>query len=563
MAEQSDNTAHPGGYASAHIRVLGVDYLHLRLANEDDLYVTKFGVPFLECLRPENWREQEWFRSNREKLPGSSTVYRVRTKTVNGNSKDLVVKWCRVGQDVPVETTCAQSYGEFNSPFEEFSMVYELRDNRLGNPGIVRTHKPLAIYCPAKHHDLFRMGRKDYKFNAKKAKHIDIELDSRREYILVYEWIKGESVTESALAAADIVELNNKVYDNLAVKGYRVADQKPHHIIVRLDENRLPVRDRDNEIPYALIDFELLGRTPDCEERVENDKRKTYLKHQRDRFQTHTMASCPEHLTPVTVLGVPYIFGPAESTRGWVWVVGRDPELFDYFLPERWMRTKRERLSKRNKVYHSLTKDNIHLVWKLSRIGDLPNVETASVQRLHEIMEHGYNSPFEEFAIALELLENGVNAIYPRAIYMTEPDVNRAHSRDLSRYQSHELLKTPEGRPLLSPFSNYITLWGFWNGPDERLAIEDGNYVTGVNLAIARRDGLISAAMVKELLAKKRRKLERLGFDELNLSDHHILISVDESGRILYDDTGTPELRICNFDLIRRATDVHQDSPAR
>ena len=33
--------------------------------------------------------------------------------------------------------------------------------------------------------------------------------------------------------------------------------------------------------------------------------------------------------------------------------------------------------------------------------------------------------------------------------------------------------------PVLSEGRAYITIWGYFNGPDEMLAVEDGNYYTG------------------------------------------------------------------------------------
>ena len=80
----------------------------------------------------------------------------------------------------------------------------------------------------------------------------------------------------------------------------------------------------------------------------------------------------PAHLRATNVLGVDYIFGRAESTGGLLWVVGKDPDLFNYFLPERWRRTPKKNLSARNQIFRTRTKDNINLVWKVSRMGDSP-----------------------------------------------------------------------------------------------------------------------------------------------------------------------------------------------
>lgn len=40
---------------ATHVNLLNVDYIHLRLKDGADLYVTRHGQPFLEHLKPENW----------------------------------------------------------------------------------------------------------------------------------------------------------------------------------------------------------------------------------------------------------------------------------------------------------------------------------------------------------------------------------------------------------------------------------------------------------------------------------------------------------------------------
>ena len=130
------------------MRLLGVDYVHVPTTNGGDLYLTRFGLPFLEHLQLENWREDEWFEKKCERLLGTSVVYRVPTKAVKGRSIDLVVKYCRVGEDVPLDTLTFEkfSHAEFNSPWEEFSLVMELRERKIAQR--ILTHRPLAIYMP-------------------------------------------------------------------------------------------------------------------------------------------------------------------------------------------------------------------------------------------------------------------------------------------------------------------------------------------------------------------------------------------------------------------------------
>ena len=89
----------------------------------------------------------------------------------------------------------------------------------------------------------------------------------------------------------------------------------------------------------------------------------------------------PPHLTRTEIFGVPYIFGRAESTGGRMWVVGRNSRLFDYFLPERWRKTPSLSLSEANEVYYTVTKDNIHLVWETSRVGEIPDDKSSAPTR--------------------------------------------------------------------------------------------------------------------------------------------------------------------------------------
>lgn len=130
MVDYPAKTLMPAPLPNAKAKtLLGVPYDHYKLPDGSDLYITRHGRPFLQHLRPESWFESEWFRNSREKLRGTSTVYKVRTKPIDGVAKDLVVKWCRVGEKVPMDTFTLNKFidAEFNTPYEEFSLVMEMR----------------------------------------------------------------------------------------------------------------------------------------------------------------------------------------------------------------------------------------------------------------------------------------------------------------------------------------------------------------------------------------------------------------------------------------------------
>lgn len=536
------------------VRVLGVNYAHLHAADGGELYLTAHGLPFLGQLQPENWYAPDWFAPRRIRLAGTSTIYRVPTRPVGGRSIDLVVKYCRVGQHVPVETRVIYEAlnAEFNSPFEEFSLVEELRLSEHG-PRDLRVDPmiPLAIYVPPERMQLWQTGRSEEKIARKIARHPGVEIDILRDYLLVYAWIYGldavEAQEKGLLAAGEPERLTVRATEEVQAKGFRVLDMKPNHIIVFPRDGGL--RREGDRIAYRLVDFELLQRTEEYEKAVKASRRSQYLVHQRDRFADRHLPF-PEHLKPVRVFGVDYVFGHAESTGGLLWVVGKDPFLFDYFLPERWRKTPHVRFSEENQVFYTHSKDNIHLVWRVSRVGEVPGAPGDPAAE--PLRRYGFNSPFEEFSCALRIRRHGIPTIYPRAVYRTGHKAPRGTGpRDEGRIYSHADLRTPDGEPLLDAEYDYITVWGFWNGPDEMLARKDGDYYRGVNADRACRHGILTPAEAEECLDRTRRRLAAAGLEALDLKKDHLLISIDPKGCLVRDAEGRIETCLCNFQLIR------------
>ena len=553
----------PKKYIPTRKTLLGVTYDHYRLADGADLYVTEFGRPFLRHLLPENWLEPEWFSKSREALQGTSTVYKIKTRPVAGAGKDLVVKWCRVGEDVPMDTFTRLKFieADFNSPYEEFSLLLEMRTR--ARPGTIRTHKPLAIFVPAERLELWQTGRSQSKIDYKKAQYRDVELDIYRQYILIYEWIKGVASTETTAAQAaqaagfaDAESFNlamtDRSIEDMRQAGYRVLDVKPQHVIVRPRPNGGLLRDRSGRTAYALVDFELLERTPEYGRQAKQERRQTYLERQRDRFRPlFRPGSYPRHLHPVRILGVDYVHGDCDSTRGKLWVVGRDPHLFDYFLPERWRRTPRQSLSDTAQVYHTKTKDDVQLVWKVSQVGD-------PAQPAHmptAVATHGYNSPFEEFEFAFQMAEAGVPATYPRAIYMLgHHSTLPPEALDPRRYESHRDLRMPDGAPVLQRERNYITIWGYWNGTDDAVAGEElrRDHCRGINGLQALAAGRIDERLLQAATEKMTRLLAAAGAESCGLLATHYLLTLSPEDELLRDPDGTLAVRLCNFELLRR-----------
>ena len=537
-------------------RFLNVNYVHAKTGDGGDIYVTRHGLPFIGHMEPENWYTAKWFRENREKLAGTSTVYKVKTKPVDGKSLDMVVKWCRMGQDVPLETKIIEDVlrAEFNSPFEEFSLVEELRANSYGPSDLkIMLQKPLAVYVPPERLQLWQTGRSKAKIMSKIAKHPGIEIDILRQYILIYKWVRGLNAVaafeQAGLPAEKLSAFTQQVINDLRLKGYRVLDQKPAHFIMRpRPDGSLPKR-RDSRIPYALVDFELLERMPEHEEQVKASRRGSYLVKQRDRFRDDVPKKWPQHLRPMTIMGVDYVYGLTESTSGHLWVAGHDPDLFDYFQPERWRKTPRTRLSPTDDAFYTKTKDNINIVWKVSKLGELPDEAADSGARIKEC---GYNSPFEEFSTAFALTRKGIATIYPRAIYKTGLTAGTGCIADKRRYESHAGILTPEGTPVLQMDYDYITVWGFWNGPDESLAEHDGVFYTGINAANALRREIITGQEYDRLMRRLERLLAENGMENLGLKGNHVLLSLNPRGELMRDTSNELDIRLCNFETMHR-----------
>ena len=262
------------------ITVFGVEYLHLQLENGSDLYLTEYGLPFLKHLLPHNhWGDKEWFADHSVKLRGTGDLYRITTKSVSGFSKDIVLKWNRMGQDIPGETEASELAGaQFNSPFEEFSLVIELRTAHYESPDQIYTHKPLAIFVPRKYVEAERMGRKQYVIDSIQKKHQEVVLDVNRQYAVIYEWVKGidaaQAFGEQCIDESTMRDLTLRANKEIAQKGFVVWDNKPHHLIIRPNLKGHISKKRNGKILYALIDFELLERTRKHDQTMRASKRK-------------------------------------------------------------------------------------------------------------------------------------------------------------------------------------------------------------------------------------------------------------------------------------------------
>ena len=253
------------------ISLIGVDYLRLKTGDGGDLYLTRFGLPFREQLAPDNWYAPDWFAVRRARLPGTSAIYKVPTRPVRGVSLNLVARFSRVGQEIPLDTLTLNEniHAEFNSPFEEFALVMELRAAGLGaSRARILTKRPLAIYMPPEQLRHWQTGRLESKMAAKRARHPQAELDLLRQYILLYGWIEGLNAVQAIqalavtgrLAETFLAETTLHAIHDLEQLGFRMLDIKPEHLVLRIRPDGSLLRRRTGNPSYALVDYELLER---------------------------------------------------------------------------------------------------------------------------------------------------------------------------------------------------------------------------------------------------------------------------------------------------------------
>lgn len=106
--------------------------------------------------------------------------------------------------------------------------------------------------------------------------------------------------------------------------------------------------------------------------------------------------------------------------------------------------------------------------------------------------------------------------------------------------------------PSLYQHNDYITLWGYWNGPDELLADKDEEYYRGIDALRAYREGLLTQELYLQTMRTTKERLARVGIEDLDIRGNHLLLSLDKTGSLLMDQQGIPAVRICGFELLKR-----------
>jgi hypothetical protein len=367
-------------------------------------------------------------------------------------------------------------------------------------------------------------------------------LDVHRSYILIYQWVKGEDAVQAferlGRPLDELHQLTRKVqHELLRGRGYTVLDTKPNHFIVRRRREDV-IRDGNGEILFALIDFELLQRTKTYEKVCRRAQRIKYVNILGSSDGGPT--AMPEDRATTSVFGVDYVYGIA-SNQGRLWTIGRNPALFDYFYAARWAKTARVRLSPT--VFRTKTTDNVQIVYRYSRVGMRPQQDPSSGSG-RRARKFGFNSPFEEIAIAEELRRLGIAVAYPRGVYQTDHESLPAEWLvEYSRYVSHQGLHSPDGKPVLERSRDYYSLWGYWRGIGPSQHIAGSDLCGHADAEQALDEGIIAEDEFVRLVEDAQHRLTKAAFLEPVRYDR--LILEFDHGKLVLDERDKPDISIC------------------
>jgi hypothetical protein len=296
----------------------GVDYARLDRDVGGTVWVTRHGWHVIDHVLPTTWFcHQEYARDGEKLATGTGSVFHVPTTSARtGRRQELVIKFSRVGQDVPVLVSDSflehlppglAEEADFADPFYEFGMLHALRESHVGHPQRprLRAARPLAIYSPPREYPLWQLGRHPGRFDTRQRMldaHLaairaadpdraraDVELRIHRDDILIYEWVKGldaeQLFADGLIDEAEMTALTRDTHEQMKARGFVVIDHKPRHLVCRPRRPARPDHPDPAQRPagaplrrpdpatgrptlaWALIDYELLLPWPDHPDR--------------------------------------------------------------------------------------------------------------------------------------------------------------------------------------------------------------------------------------------------------------------------------------------------------
>ena len=320
----------------------------MKTGDGGDLYLTRHGAPFREHLRPENWYDKAWFETE----PGTahrdghrlSRAHPAGRRPGQGSGRQVVPRGRgsadghvhaqqvrRGGVQQPLRGVLARHGDAGAPPARHRAHAQAAGHLRPGQAAEALADRPLAVpdgpeegqvprcragYLPPVHPDL-RVGQGRERvggLRATRARSAGAPAGTARLHRPRHRRPAPQGIPRAGLEAGALHRPaparrrpapSPRRRNRLCARGFRTA--------------RTHARARARRSPRPA------GRPISATRRTDSPARPN--------------AVFPGHLRPCRILGVDYVYGHSESTQGQLWVVGHDPALFDYFLPERWRRT--------------------------------------------------------------------------------------------------------------------------------------------------------------------------------------------------------------------------------
>lgn len=259
------------------VRAFDVEYLHRKTDGDGDLWLTKDAWPWRDLVAPERWYDDGAYTKVGVRL-GFSTGHVYRMQVSEGSQRlSFVVKTSRVAQRVSSTGLLGQGQdapGAFASPFEEFGQLCRLRSSPARQLYLF-TKRPLGVFSPGRRLPRWMLDRVPYEFNLAAARASRdasryapgevAALQPDRDYVTLFTWVNGfnleELVNMGRISLTEMRSIDAEIRERMRCLGFFVADHKPNHVIVRLDEHGAPLR-RRGKLVVALADFELLEGKP-------------------------------------------------------------------------------------------------------------------------------------------------------------------------------------------------------------------------------------------------------------------------------------------------------------
>jgi hypothetical protein len=97
-----------------------------------------------------------------------------------------------------------------------------------------------------------------------------------------------------------------------------------------------------------------------------------------------------------------------------------------------------------------------------------------------------------------------------------------------------------------------MSIRGYYNGPDSWVAQQQGQLCRPIDLENAVDKSVITREDCTAIYDRTLSRLKNIGYDGSLLKDNDMLLAMDPEGKVLLDNEGKFEARICNFELIRK-----------